>query len=82
MEAIPLAVGRPAPHSDISRPELRDYANRIHNRYRGQPTTLHTLAGCLRKLKGFEDATIRARIRQRRRVVAIWKQSPVMFTGR
>ncbi|MDA8583323.1 hypothetical protein N9L68_03795 [bacterium] len=52
----------------------------VRNRFRGQSPTLHTVAGYLRELQGFEDASRRAGIRQRRRVVAFLKQPPEMFT--
>ncbi|MDA8582770.1 DDE-type integrase/transposase/recombinase [bacterium] len=78
-EAVPQALGGSAQHSDRARRELRDYANRVRNRFRGQSTTLHTVAGYLRELQGFDDATRRARIRQKRRVVAFLRQFPEMF---
>ena len=78
-EAKPQALGGSAQHSERARRELRDYANRVRNRFGGQSTTLHTVAGYLRGLGGFEDATRRARIRQKTRVVSFRRQFPEMF---
>ena len=78
--AVPQAVEGSAQHSDRARRELMPFANRVHAHYTGQTVTLHALAGYLRGLRGFEDATRRARIRQRRRVAAFLRQVPEFFT--
>ena len=78
--AVPQAVGGSAQFSERARRELRDYANRVRNRFQGQTATLHTVAGYLRELEGFEDASRRARIRQKTRVVSFLRQFPEIFT--
>ena len=47
--AVPQAVGGSAQHSERARRELRDYANRVSNNFRGQTTTLHTVARYLKE---------------------------------
>ena len=72
-------MGGSAQFSERARRELRDYASRVRNRCNGQQPTLHAVAAYLRELEGFEDASRRARIRQKTRVVSFLRQFPEMF---
>lgn len=78
--AVPQAVGGSTQTSDRARRELRDYSNRVRNHFRGQTTTLHTVARYLRELEGFDDAARRASIRLKTKVVSFLRQFPEHLT--
>lgn len=78
--AVPQAVSGSAQHSERARRELRYFANRVHNHFRGQTTSLHVVGRYLRELGEFEVASRRARIRQRTKVVSFLRQFPEFFT--
>ena len=78
--AEPQAVSGSAQHSDRARRELQAFATRVQTHFAGQTLTLHAVAGFLRSIRGFNDATRRARIRQRTRVVSFLRNFPEFFT--
>ena len=69
-----------AQHSERARRELLPFANRVQAAYTGQTVSLHALGRYLRDVRGFEAATMRAKIRQRKRIVSFLRQYPELFT--
>ena len=78
--AEPQAVSGSAQHSGRARRELQAFATRVQTHFASQTPTLHAVAKFLRSIRGFNDATRRARIRQRTRVVSCLRNFPELFT--
>ena len=72
--AVPQTVEGSAQPLDRARCELMPFATRVRTHYTGQTVTLHAVARYLRGIRGFEDATRKARIRQRTRIVSFLRQ--------
>ena len=69
-----------AQHSERARRELLPFANRVQAAFTGQTVSLHALGRYLRDVRGFEAAALKAKIRQRTRIVSFLRQLPELFT--
>ena len=69
-----------AQFSERARREMEPFARRIHAHFAGQDVTLRQVGAFINTLRGFREATLRARIKQRAVISKVLRHFPELFT--